>query len=543
MIKTQFLLVANQSARLLVVAILLIVVQRACEADSWECPKPILNTAENYSPEALIKAGPFSVESTLSLNQINGTAASVWIGRDLNFGFDGRGGRLFVEGRLVGKTKMLGSVGDYIRANVSFRFFARRDEKNQLEAGIGDTVLFSEGDVKGEIGEIVFRPHRNRMSILSVKITGKLVPAPASRPAVIIHRQGDDNCHTFRIPGIARTNKGTLLGVYDLRYNSRRDLQGHMDIGLSRSTDGGKTWSIPRPIMDMGEFGGLGQDQNGCSDPNILVDTVTGEIFVSAVWTHGKPGTHQWVGRGSEPGLDIKHSSQFMVARSTDDGVTWSKPENWTARLKNPEWYLFAPAPGNGLTLSDGTLVMPTQGRDATGLPFSNLIWSRDRGQSWTVSAPARTDTTECAVAELSDGSLMLNMRDNRNRRDKSDTNGRAVSVTPDRGRTWQVHSSDHRALPEPVCMASLISHVLPDGRRVLFFSNPNSKTGRRNMTVRASLDDGVTWPADKQILLDHRGGAYSSLVMVDQDTLGILYESSQADLVFQKIKLSEFGL
>lgn len=544
MIKMQFLPVANQNAQLVVVALILLIGgQKSCKADSWELPNPIRNTAENYLPETLITTGPFSVEAMLTLKEINGTAASVWIGRDLNFGFDGRGGGLFVEGRLIGKTKMLGRVDDHIRANVPFRCFVRRNENGQLQAGIGEKVLFSGTNVKGEIGEIVFRPHRNRMSILSVKITGELVPPPASRPTVVIHRQGDDNCHTFRIPGIARTNKGTLLGVYDLRYNSRRDLQGHMDIGLSRSTDGGKTWSTPRPIMDMGEFGGLGQDQNGCSDPNILVDTVTGEIFVSAVWTHGKPGTHQWVGRGSEPGLDIKHSSQFMVVRSTDDGVTWSKPENWTARLKNPDWYLFAPAPGNGITLSDGTLVMPTQGRDAKGLPFSNLIWSRDRGKSWIVSTPARTDTTECAVAELSDGSLMLNMRDNRNRRDKSDTNGRAVSVTPDRGRTWKVHSSDHGALPEPVCMASLISHALPDGRRVLFFSNPNSKTSRRNMTVRASLDDGVNWPVDKQILLDHRGGAYSSLVIVDEDTLGILYESSRADLVFQKVELSEFGL
>ena len=121
-----------------------------------------------------------------------------------------------------------------------------------------------------------------------------LTASSKERDVVIIHRQGEANCHTFRIPAIARTNKGTLLAVYDMRYKSRRDLQGHMDIGLSRSTDGGKTWEAPRPIMDMAEFGGLGQDQNGCSDPNILVDRQTGEIIVSAVWTHGKPGTHQW---------------------------------------------------------------------------------------------------------------------------------------------------------------------------------------------------------------------------------------------------------
>ena len=361
------------------------------------------------------------------------------------------------------------------------------------------------------------------------------------RKVTIIHKQGQFDCHTFRIPAMVATNKGTLLAVYDMRYNSRRDLQGHMDIGLSRSTDGGETWARPVPIMDMKKFGGLPEDQNGCSDPNILVDRKTGEILVSAVWTHGKPGTHQWVGKGSEPGHSIHKSSQFMMVRSKDDGLTWSEPENWTKRLKDPKWCLFAPAPGNGINLMDGTLVMPTQGRDATGLPFSNFMWSKDHGKSWTLSSPARDNTTECSVAELKDGSLMLNIRDNRNRKDKSKTNGRAVSVTKDMGKTWKVHSSDHGALPEPVCMASLISHDLKDGRRVLFFSNPNSKYKREKMTVRMSLDQGKTWP--KSILLDQKGGAYSSLAMVDDRTLGILYESSVADMVFQKIKLSEIGL
>jgi sialidase-1 len=363
----------------------------------------------------------------------------------------------------------------------------------------------------------------------------------ADRKVTIIHKQGQFDCHTFRIPAMATTNKGTLLAVYDMRYNSRRDLQGHMDIGLSRSTDGGDTWARPVPIMDMKKFGGLPEDQNGCSDPNILIDRETGEIMVSAVWTHGKPGTHQWVGKGSEPGHSIHKSSQFMMVRSKDDGLTWSEPENWTKRLKDQKWCLFAPAPGNGINLMDGTLVMPTQGRDATGLPFSNFMWSRDHGKSWTLSSPARDNTTECSVAELKDGSLILNIRDNRNRKDKSKTNGRAVSVTHDMGKTWKVHSSDHGALPEPVCMASLISHDLKDGRRVLFFSNPNSKLRREKMTVRMSLDQGKTWP--KSILLDQKGGAYSSLAMVDEGTLGILYESSVADMVFQKIKLSEFGL
>ena len=387
----------------------------------------------------------------------------------------------------------------------------------------------------------------NRLALYAFVLVGiAICPRPCfsadkERPYVVIHHQGDFGCHTFRIPGIAKTNDGTLLAVYDMRYTSRRDLQAHIDIGLSRSTDGGQTWERPRPIMDMGEYGGLPQDQNGCSDPNILIDAGTGEILVTALWTHAKPGTHQWKDGGSEPGIDPAQSSQFMAVRSNDDGKTWTKPENLTSQLKNPSWFLFAPAPGNGITLSNGTLVIPTQGRDANGLPFSNLTWSNNHGKTWTVSSPARSDTTESAVVELSDGSLMLNSRDNRNRQDKSKTNGRAVSVTSNLGDHWTIHESDHGALPEPVCMASLISHQLDDGRRVLFFSNPNHTSKRKKMTVQMSLDDGATW--NKQILLDQDGGAYSSLVMVDHDTLGILYESSRADLIFQTIDLKEFGL
>ena len=88
--------------------------------------------------------------------------------------------------------------------------------------------------------------------------------------------------------------------------------------------------------------------------------------------------------------------------------------------------------------------------------------------------------------------------------------------------------------------MASMVSHTLADGRHVLIFSNPRNKESRRDMTIQLSFDDGKTWPARHHLLLDEKGGAYSSLVMIDDHTLGILYESSQADMVFQKIPLKD---
>ncbi|NQV31765.1 MAG: hypothetical protein HQ515_03680, partial [Phycisphaeraceae bacterium] len=62
------------------------------------------------------------------------------------------------------------------------------------------------------------------------------------RMAVAVRQGGDDGVHTYRIPGLATTTKGTLIGVYDIRHRSGGDLPGDIDVGMSRSTDGGQTW-------------------------------------------------------------------------------------------------------------------------------------------------------------------------------------------------------------------------------------------------------------------------------------------------------------
>ena len=46
--------------------------------------------------------------------------------------------------------------------------------------------------------------------------------------------------------------------------------------------------------MDMGEYKGLPQNQNGIGDPAILVDKLTNTIWVSAVWVHGLANDRVW---------------------------------------------------------------------------------------------------------------------------------------------------------------------------------------------------------------------------------------------------------
>jgi sialidase-1 len=352
-----------------------------------------------------------------------------------------------------------------------------------------------------------------------------------------LRRPQDDGVHTYRIPALTTSSKGTLLAVYDMRRRAGRDLQEDIDIGLSRSTDGGRSWESPRVIMDMGAYGGLPQEQNGCSDPGIIVDQQTGEIFCFAVWMNGKPGHHQWVDNGSEPGFEIGKSAQFMMVRSTDDGLSWSSPENLTRQLKQESWWLLAPSPQAGICLSDGTLVMPVQGRTGRDslATFATIMISRDHGRSWTVGKPGYSGGNECQAALRGDGSIMLNIRNDHER-------FRAIVVTKDLGRSWEPHSTSRNALIEPNCNGSLLRFDYErEGRRlhVLLFANPHSQQGRTHHTVQVSFDDGLTWPDSHQWLLDAgRGAGYPSLTRVDQDHVGIVYEGSQAHLVFEKLPI-----
>ena len=399
-----------------------------------------------------------------------------------------------------------------------------------------------------------------KVSLRSERVTVSGAKSAPQRIGVAVRKHNDDNVHTYRIPGLTTTNKGTLLAIYDVRRESARDLQGNIDIGVSRSTDGGNTWEPMRIAIDMKQWGGLGEKFNGVSDACILVDRNSGAIYIAGLWMHGvineegkwieglneesKDWNHQWRNKGSQPGFDVKQTSQFMLVKSTDDGKTWSEPVNLTKMCKKESWWLWAPAPGHGITLRDGTLVFPTQGRDENGGSFSNITYSKDEGKTWRTSNRASAEsTTENMAVELSDGAVMLNMRANRNRNDTSATNGRAVAVTYNLGETWTSHPTSFGALREPTCMASIHRHNIPrKGKKsVLVFSNPDSKTARDHMTIKASLDDGKTWPQQYQVMLDElKSRGYSCLTSVDEKTIGILYESSQADMVFQQVALEE---
>lgn len=399
------------------------------------------------------------------------------------------------------------------------------------QARLGSKIGVKLNPAKTQFSDKTFEKHGAQIQVQSV--------------GVAVRKAGDDRVHTYRIPGLVTTNAGTLLAVYDVRRSGGGDLPGDVDVGLSRSVDRGQTWQPMKIIMDMGDDPKWNHD--GIGDPSILVDRKTGTIWVSATWSHGN---RSW--RGSGPGLSPAETGQWIMARSDDDGVSWSKPINITEQVKNPEWCFLLQGPGKGISMSDGTLVFPAQYQDppnqanrtAHRLPHSSIIYSRDHGKTWSMGTGAADDTTESQVVELDNGRLMLNCRFNRE-------SARVVMTTDDLGRSWKEHPTSRRNLIEPgACMASLINvnrelawrGIVPENdQSLLLYSNPNSLRGRNHITIKASRDNGETWPHQTQLLLDEEPGrGYSCMSMIDAETVGILYEGSQADLTFQSVKLKD---
>jgi len=112
----------------------------------------------------------------------------------------------------------------------------------------------------------------------------------------------------YRIPALVTASNGDLVVAIDERVPSCQDLRGSDDINIviRRSQDNGKSWSEIRKIVDfpMGK---------SASDPSMIVDQVTGEIFLF----------YNFMDLEKEKDIYYLH-----VIKSADHGKSWeTRPE------------------------------------------------------------------------------------------------------------------------------------------------------------------------------------------------------------------------
>jgi sialidase-1 len=349
-------------------------------------------------------------------------------------------------------------------------------------------------------------------------------PARSDEPfETDVYVAGQDGYHTFRIPSVILTAKGTLLAFAEGRRAGRSDA-GDIDLVVKRSTDNGTTWSSLKVIGDNGS----GTFGNPCP----VIERRSGTIWLLTTQNLGEDKESQILDGTSKGGRTV------WVMHSTDDGVTWSEPKDISASVKKADWTWYATGPGVGIQTRNGRLVIPANHALAgSQVHHSHVFYSDDRGKTWTLGGIAADHTNESQIVELADGRLMLNMR---NHPPQKPENMRRVAISTDGGRTLGETTTD-RTLIEPPAQASLLRYSLAAtsrgsaaaaksgekgreqaGKNRLLFANPAAPK-RERMTVRLSYDEGATWPVSR--LIYEGPSAYSCLVVLRDRTFGLLYE------------------
>lgn len=299
----------------------------------------------------------------------------------------------------------------------------------------------------------------------------------------------------FRIPAIVTAPNGDLIAAIDERVPSCGDLKWSKDINIiiRRSSNKGKTWSEIETVVDF-PFG------KSASDPSMIVDEVTGEIFLF----------YNYMDLDTEKDIYYLH-----VVKSSDNGKSWSAPEDITSQIAKPEWhkdFKFITS-GRGIQTRSGKLLHCMVNLNS-GM---HLFGSDDHGKTWFFVDTPISPADESKVVELADGSWMINARANKK-------GMRYVHTSTDEGKTWITKPEPN--LIDPGCNGSIIRYTsIEDGfkKNRLLFSNAKMKKGRTNMTVRVSYDEGKTWTEGKTI---YKGGAaYSSLTVLKNGDIGLFFE------------------
>jgi sialidase-1 len=356
-------------------------------------------------------------------------------------------------------------------------------------------------------------------------ICGRLAAVETNAPLLLVDVFVDsaDGYPVNRIPAIVKTRSGMLLAFAEGR--ARRNDQSENKIIAKRSTDCGLTWSKAQLVA--------GDGANSLNNPTAVVVRETGRVIL--MFQRYPKNFHEV---GILPGLEGEQICRGFVTYSADDGLTWSKPVDITASVKRPIATSIASGPGIGIELARGKhagrIIMPfNQGPLTNGQVYA--VYSDDLGKTWqfgeTVACKTKGRPNEVQMAELTDGSILMNARN------QAGPKMRKTAVSRDGGQTWSP-AEDNPVFIEPTCEAALLRHSISGNPAddLLIFSNPASTTKRTNGTVRLSRDDGRSWPVSR--VLYPRGFSYSVLVSLDTNTVGCLFERDGKSISFCRFTL-----
>lgn len=364
------------------------------------------------------------------------------------------------------------------------------------EAGTSQETLTGKGNP-------VFDPASGEMDIREV-VAGK-------------NNGGTTKYTNYRIPGMVVTNQDTVIMYYEARMSASD--WGNMDILAFRSTDGGETFGEPIMLAAGAEIGAtmnnpiiiVGNDEN-----NTLHFLYCVEYGVCKQCNDSATSA-------------CPHGPGVFYRKSIDDGLTWSDPVN-ISDSTNPDMHnVIATGPGHGIALSDGTLiatvwlVKKSDNSSLTSHHPGNVatLYSKDNGNTWHMGELVPNtngqvvNPNETMCVETSDGRVMLNIR--------SGGGGYRALAWSKTGYSGWTEMEYHKDLIDPTCMGSVGKYDIGGDPYTLLQTNCESRSGRNNLVLKGSVDDGKTWTIRK--VIDPGAAGYSDVAVDSKGTIYVLYE------------------
>lgn len=395
----------------------------------------------------------------------------------------------------------------------------------------------------------------------------------------------------FRIPAMVTLDDGTLVAAADARWDQTGDACG-LDTIVARSTDKGATWNytFANYFGDYGnQFGeyatafidpilatdgktvymladlhvgghalntaplvphkGNAFDKNGnlilkakgeeeynyfLQDGKIMhvngqeVSDYTVDPYFNLLNSDGEEDGNVFFHAPAVeacPAYQVYPTTYLYLTKSEDAGATWSEPK--LLNVKKEDEYFYGVGPGRGLVTETGRIIFQCYSHDK-GIEYTSVIYSDDKGETWTRSADMTENSSESALVDV-EGTLYLFTRQ------KYGT-PLGYYTSKDNGTTWSERKTLEGIAFDNSCQMSAIVYSRKiEGKTAILLSVPGTYR-RKDGRVFVGLvqeDESIEWKHTYHVN-DDAEYVYSCMSEVGDGEVALLYETSEGEISFK---------
>lgn len=240
--------------------------------------------------------------------------------------------------------------------------------------------------------------------------------------------------------------------------------------------------------------------------------------------------------------LHVYNTGYMLMVSSKDNGKTWS-PRVLNTEIKKDNEKALLVSPGKGTVAKDGTIIIPFYTFDRKGnqiVQQASFIWSKDNGETWNRTQDAPNNmfvrfSSESEIVEVNNNTLRMFVRNGRNKIVYIDAN-------------WDENSNNY-IWSYPVetnvpvwsnCNLTALSLEI-DGKLAVMVACPSKKSRQDGKIYTFLLDENNNMTVPKYEYSVNTGDyAYSCMDILQDGTIGLLYEAKHGTMEFINITVDE---